>query len=107
MLKRRGARTDPCGTTFLRRRNLLLFPFPVVRVKLRLLMDHVPTRQQSRQLLGEAAMPYNVVGCCEIDKHSSGLLLNRRAIIDVICQQGDLVYGRAPVSKARLLLWEQ
>jgi len=37
MLKRRGARTDPCGTPFLRRRNLLLMPFPVVRVKLRLL----------------------------------------------------------------------
>ena len=34
MLNRRGARTDPCGTPFLRRRNLLLWPFPVVRVKL-------------------------------------------------------------------------
>ena len=34
---RRGARTDPCGTPFLRRRNLLLLLFPVVRVKLRLL----------------------------------------------------------------------
>ena len=56
-------------------------------------MDRVPTRQQSQQLLGEAAVPYGVVGCCEIDKHSSGLLLNRKAIIDVICQQGDLVYG--------------
>jgi len=56
-------------------------------------MDRVPIRQQSQQLLGEAAVPYGVVGCCEIDKHSSGLLLNRKAIIDVICQQGDLVYG--------------
>ena len=37
MLNRKGARTDPCGTPFLRRRNLLLWPFPVVRVKLRLL----------------------------------------------------------------------
>jgi len=37
MLKRRGVRTDPCGTPFLRRRNLLLLLFPVVRVKLRLL----------------------------------------------------------------------
>jgi len=37
MLKRRGARTDPCVTTFLRRRDLLLLLFPVVRVNLRLL----------------------------------------------------------------------
>ena len=36
MLKRRGARTDPCGTPFLRHRNLLLLLFPVVRVKLQL-----------------------------------------------------------------------
>jgi len=36
MLKGRGARTDPCEMPFLRRRNLLLGPFPVVRVKLQL-----------------------------------------------------------------------
>jgi len=36
MLNSRGARTDPCGIPFLRRRNLLLWQFPVVRVKLRL-----------------------------------------------------------------------
>ena len=35
-MKRRGAKTDPYGTPFLRSRNLLLLPFPVVRVKLRL-----------------------------------------------------------------------
>ena len=51
-------------------------------------------------------MPYSVVGCCEIDKHSSGLL-SRKAILDVLCQQRDLIYARPPVSKARLLLWEQ
>jgi len=37
MLKRRGARTDPCGTLFLRHHNLLLLPFAVVRVKQQLL----------------------------------------------------------------------
>jgi len=31
-----GSRTDPCGTSFLRRPNVFLWPFPVVRVKLRL-----------------------------------------------------------------------
>ena len=28
-------------------------------------------------------------------------------ILDVLCQQGDLVYGRPPVSISRLLPWEQ
>jgi len=64
-------------------------------------------RQQSQQLAGEAAVPYSVVGCCEVDKHSSGLIFSRKTILDVLRQQGDLVYGRPPVSKARLLLREQ
>jgi len=34
MLKRCGARTDTCGTPFLRRRNLLRLPLALVRVKL-------------------------------------------------------------------------
>jgi len=70
-------------------------------------MDHVSIRRQSQQLAGEAAVPYSAVGCCEVDKHSSGLLFSRKTILDVLCQQGDLLYGRPPVSKARLLLWEQ
>jgi len=49
----------------------------------------------------------NVVGWCEIDKHSSGFFLSRNAVVDVLRQQGDLIYGRSPVSKARLRLWEQ
>jgi len=60
-----------------------------------------------QQLAGEAAVPYSVVGCCEVDKHSSGLLFSRKAILDILCQQGDLVCGRPPVSKARLLPREQ
>ena len=52
-------------------------------------------------------MPYSVVGCCEADKHSSDLLFSRNVILDVLCQQSDLVYGRPPVSKARLLPREQ
>jgi len=44
---------------------------------------------------------------CEVDKHSSGLRFSRKAILDVLCQHGDLVYGRPPVSKARLLPREQ
>jgi len=52
-------------------------------------------------------MLYSVVGCCEVDKLSSSLLFSRKAIHDVLCQQGDLIYGRPPVSKARRLLREQ
>ena len=52
-------------------------------------------------------MSYSVVGCCEVNKHSSGLLLSLKVILDVLCQQGDLVYSFPPVSKARLLLSEQ
>jgi len=39
-------------------------------------MDHVFVRQQSQKLAGEAAVPYGVVACCEVEKHSSGLLLS-------------------------------
>jgi len=51
-------------------------------------------------------MAYSVGGCCEVDTYSSGILL-RKSLLDILCQQGDLVYGRPPVSKACLLLWEQ
>jgi len=36
---------------------------------------------------GEAAVPYSVVGCCEVDKHSSDLLFSRKAILVVIDYQ--------------------
>jgi len=50
MLKRRSARTNPRGTPFLRRGNVLCLPSVVVRVKLRLptntsdQADHEPVR---------------------------------------------------------------
>jgi len=37
--------------------------------------NHVSISQQLQQLAGKAAIPYSVVGCCEIDKHSSGFLI--------------------------------
>jgi len=52
-------------------------------------------------------MPHIVVGCCEMEKLISGLFLNERAILDILCQQDDLVYGRPIESKTRLLLWVQ
>ena len=112
MLKRRGARTSLWDTVL---EASWPTPFAISGGKgkttianhLHDHVDHVSIRQQSQQLAGEAAVPYSVVGCCEVDKHSSGLLFSWKAILDDLCQQGDLVYGRPPVSKARLLLWEQ
>jgi len=51
-------------------------------------------------------VPYTVVGCCEMDIHSYRLLC-RKGILDVLFQQGELVYGLSPLSKARLLQYEQ
>ena len=76
MLNRRGARTDPCGTPFLRRRNLAISggkgeaPLAISGGKGKVaianhLHDHVPhvsVREQSQQLAGEATVPYGVVG---------------------------------------------
>jgi len=82
MLNRRGARTDPCGSPFLRRRNLLHLPFPVAKDKAAIAnhlhdhVDHMSVRQQSQQHAGEAVVPYGLVGCFEVDKHSSGLLFS-------------------------------
>jgi len=67
----------------------------------------VSTGQELQQLAGEAAVPYSVVGCCEVDIHSSGFLFSRKTIFDVLRQQGDFVYGRPPVSEARLFPREQ
>ena len=83
----------------------------VVRMKLRL-----PTSSMIMRIMGQSgsnrssleARPrcHAVKGCCEIDKHRSGFLLSLKAILNVLCQQGDLIYGRPPMSKAPLFLWE-
>ena len=91
MLKRRGARTDPCGMPFLRRRNLLLFAISGGKGEADIAnhlpdrVEHVSIRQKLQQLADEAAVPYSVVGCCEIDKTSSDLLFSCKAILDVLC----------------------
>jgi hypothetical protein len=69
--------------------------------------DHVPVRQQAEQLAGEAAVPYGIIGSRQIDKNGSGLLLERKAVLDVLSHQSDLVYGRSPASEPGLLLREQ
>jgi len=47
-----------------------------------------------QQLAREAAVPYySGVGGSAVDKHSSALMLKRKANLNVLCQQGDQVYG--------------
>ena len=70
-------------------------------------VNHVSIRQHLQKLAGEVAMPYSAVGCCEVDRHSSCLLFSWKAILDVLCRQGDLVYGRPPGSQVCLLPREQ
>jgi len=55
MLKRRGARTYPCGKLFLRRRCLLHLPLAVVRVKLRFRISFMIMRNMRRNFQVEAA----------------------------------------------------
>jgi len=82
-----GVKTDPCVTPFLRRCTLLRFLLPVVRVKQQLATSSMikgPCASQAA-ITGVVAMPYRVVGCCEINKHSPGLL-SHKAIFNVILQ---------------------
>ena len=37
-------------------------------------LDHVPAWQESKELAGKAVMPYSVICCCEVDRHSTGFL---------------------------------
>ena len=65
----------------------------VVCDKLHEHFDYVPVWQQMQKLAGEAAVPYSIIGCCEISKHSAGLLSRQKAFIDVLSQQSDLIHG--------------
>ena len=51
----------------------------VVYDKLHDNFDHVPVWQQMQKLAGEAVVPYGIIGCCEINKHSTGLLFSPKS----------------------------
>ena len=61
-------------------------------------LDHVPVWQQTQKLVDEVTVPevtvpYGIIGCCEIYKHSTSLLFHQKALLDVLSQQSDLIYG--------------
>ena len=62
----------------------------------------MPDWQQTQKLAGKAAVPNGVIGCCEIDKHSTSLLFSRVAILNFLSKEGDLVYSRPSMSKTSL-----
>jgi len=112
MLQRRGARTDPCGVPFLRHCNLLHLPFLVVRVKLQLRTISMIMQRPCVCQVAIAAgcrWGHGATQCHRLlwDWQTELGLLCWKAILDVLSQQCDLVYGWPPISKAYLLLWEQ
>jgi len=95
-------RTDPCGTPFLRRRNLLRLPFPVVRVKLRL--PTISMVMWAMCLSGSHCSSLHVRPQCHTvlkaavrSTYTAPAFFSWKAILDVLCQQGDLVYARSRV----------
>ena len=107
MLKRRRARTDPWGTPFLRRRNLLGLLSSVVKDQLHNHTNHVLVRQKPQQLAGEATVPESVIGSCQVDKDGTGLLFRFECILNALREQSDLIHGGSSASKTRLFPWEQ
>ena len=69
--------------------------------------DNVLVRQKSQQFAGEAMVPDSVISSCQIDKHANGLLFLLKRILNVLCQQNELIYGRLSVSKSSRFLWKQ
>ena len=65
----------------------------VVSDKLHNHFDQMLVWQQMQKLAGEAVVPHSIIYCCEINKHSTGLLFRQKTLLDVLSQQSDLVYG--------------
>ena len=53
-------------------------------------LDHVPIGQESKKLAGKAPMPYSVISCCDVDKHSTDFLFIFKAIFNILTHASDL-----------------
>ena len=64
-------------------------------------------RQEPQQLAGEAMVPDSVIGSCQVDKDSTGLLFRFECILNALREQSDLIHCGSSASKTRLFPWEQ
>ena len=53
-------------------------------------LDHVLIGKVSKELAGKAPMPYGVLCCCEVDKHTTGFLFIFKAILNILTYANDL-----------------
>ena len=67
--------------------------------------NHVPVWRQTQKLAGETAVPYGIIGCCEINKNSTDLLFRQKALLDVLSQQSNLISVDLPCQN-QLAPWE-
>ena len=81
ILNTKKTRPDPCGTLFLKCRNLLCFSELVTRVELQLLTSFIII--EIMRLSGNRHRSC-IVGCSEIDKHSTSLLFSCKAILNFL-----------------------
>ena len=112
MLKRRGAKTDPCWRPFFRRRSLLGLLSPVVRAKLLFRISSIIIWTMcfsgtSLSCLQVRPRCQTVSSSCQIEKHGTGLLFCLKRILSVLRKQNDLVHARLSVSKSSMFLWKQ
>ena len=64
-------------------------------------------RQKPQQLAGEVTLPDSVIGSCQVDKDSTGLLFRFECILNALREQSDLIHTESSASKTRLFPWEQ
>ena len=62
-------------------------------------LQFVTSSMQMQKLAGEAEVPYGIIGCCEINKHSTSLLFMQKALLDALSQESDLIYVDLPCHK--------
>ena len=111
MLKRRGAKTDPCGKPLFQASEPAWLDVTSGQGeasnpdKFHDHADHVLIQQKPKQLAGEATVPDSVVSKCQIDKRGSGLLFASKkclmfcvskttwSTVDIPCQNSACSFG--------------
>ena len=96
----------------MRRRNLLLLAFPVTRVKkclpnISMIMWTMCLSCSNRSSLQVRPRCHTVSQAAVRSANTAPVFFVAKKLSSMPVSTGDLVYGRPPVSKTRLILWEQ